>query len=876
MKRKLFFWMLLILAPMKVFSTHNRAGEITYKHLSGYTFEFTITTFTYKYSAANRSELNVQWGDGSPVVTAPLIGGHIELGNDYYYNRYVIRHTFPGPGIYEVLVQDPNRNYGVRNIPNSVNVIFSIKTTLLINQDLGNNSTPRLLNFPIDKAALGHVFIHNPSAYDPDGDSLAYRLTICTGQDGRPISGYTYPMHSDTFYVDAITGDLVWYTPVDTGKYNVAMDIMEYRNGIKIGNIVRDMQIDVYRTDNNPPVNPPLADYCVIAGDTVAFEFTSTDPDGDSIHHILTGGPFFVLSNKATYGTMAGGRGYKTSYFQWQTDCSHIRRLPYQVTVKSEDVNNDIDLVDIDNFNIRVLAPPPLNLKASPTSSEITLTWQPSGCGIATAYDIYRREGDSGFIPDSCENGVPAETGFVKIAQVDGNITFYNDNNIEEGLFPGTNYCYRVTALYRDGAESMASAEACASLIPGFPALMRVSVEEVNEANGRILVAWAKPTDFDPLEAPGPYVFQVFRSTTHNAADFVLIDSIVTADLNDTVYIDSQINTLNVFPYYYQVKMFNNTDSNRFEMKPGSSEIASSLYIDIKPEDNQLVLTFLKKVPWINSDYVIYRQNKSTLEYDSLTTTQEKSYTDSGLQNGTEYCYQVRSIGWRPINDLVFTNTNFSHRACATPVDIEAPCPPVLKVRSECDSFMNVLTWTNPNRTCSNDVIRYNVYFGRSFDGPLDSLTSTFSALDTVYYHKLETGTQVAGCYAVTAVDSFENESPIEIRICVDKCVLFELPNVFSPNGDGINDMFISKNLNDAIERVEMKIFNRFGQLVYETSDPAINWEGKFRNTDKPVPSGVYYYICDVYEPRINGTAIRTLTGFIHLYSGEGSITNNE
>jgi gliding motility-associated-like protein len=102
------------------------------------------------------------------------------------------------------------------------------------------------------------------------------------------------------------------------------------------------------------------------------------------------------------------------------------------------------------------------------------------------------------------------------------------------------------------------------------------------------------------------------------------------------------------------------------------------------------------------------------------------------------------------------------------------------------------------------------------------------------------------------------------------------LPNVFSPNGDGINDMFISKNLNDAIERVEMKIFNRFGQLVYETSDPAINWEGKFRNTDKPVPSGVYYYICDVYEPRINGTAIRTLTGFIHLYSGEGSITNNE
>ena len=67
-------------------------------------------------------------------------------------------HTFPGPGIYQIVMQDPNRNFGINNIPNSVNVIFSIKSTLIISPEIGGNSSPQLLNFPIDRAALGSHF----------------------------------------------------------------------------------------------------------------------------------------------------------------------------------------------------------------------------------------------------------------------------------------------------------------------------------------------------------------------------------------------------------------------------------------------------------------------------------------------------------------------------------------------------------------------------------------------------------------------------------------------------------------------------------------------------------------------------------------------
>jgi gliding motility-associated-like protein len=308
-------------------------------------------------------------------------------------------------------------------------------------------------------------------------------------------------------------------------------------------------------------------------------------------------------------------------------------------------------------------------------------------------------------------------------------------------------------------------------------------------------------------------------------------------------------------------------------MKPENREIASSLYITIEPKDNQLELKFRKRVPWIDSLYVVYRSFGENGPFDSLTTTSESSFTDSGLENKVEYCYITRSIGWRPIENTIYTNSNWSHRACGIPEDNEVPCAPVLEVRQECDSFMNVLSWTHPNLTCADDVLSFNVYYSPSYNGNLVLLDSTSK---TVYYHKMQDGTQIAGCYAVTAVDSVGNESLASATICVDNCVLYELPNVFTPNGDGKNDMYVSDNLNDAIQKVDMKIFNRYGHLVYQTGDPAINWKGTFRNTDNAVAPGVYYYICDVYEPRINGVMVRAMTGFIHLYTGEGTTIPNE
>ena len=65
------------------------------------------------------------------------------------------------------------------------------------------------------------------------------------------------------------------------------------------------------------------------------------------------------------------------------------------------------------------------------------------------------------------------------------------------------------------------------------------------------------------------------------------------------------------------------------------------------------------------------------------------------------------------------------------------------------------------------------------------------------------------------------------------------MPNVFTPNGDGINDLFIPIYLN-AINSPRLTIFNRWGELVLQTNDPDIGWNGTFKN--EPCSEGVYFW----------------------------------
>ena len=842
-------------------ATHNRAGEITYKQISDLTYHFTITTFTYTLSLADRESLDVQWGDNS-ISTAKRVE-KTKLPNYYQKNVYLIDHTFPGPGVYKVVVQDPNRNLGVLNIPNSVNVVFSISTIVTVNPAMGYNSTPMLLNPPYDKAALGYIFIHNPAAFDPDGDSLSYKLTVCTRENGKPIENYTLPPATHYLRVDSITGDLIWNTPADTGKYNVAMEIQEWRNGKKISVVVRDMQIEVFVTNNKPPENGPLQSLCAEVGDTIDFIVSATDRNNDSISLKATSGIFSLDECRALFTGIDSVAGRSSSRFWWVPCYEAVRGQPYNIVFKSDDNNEELMLSDIDNMTIKVLGPKPDTVKAVPEGKFIRLSWQQYGTDAISGFNIYRREGPTTYKPDSCTSGIPSSIGFVKVGYISGsNTVAYIDTDNGQGLRFGKEYTYRIVAVYKNGTESKASDEATTSLVSGIPVITNVSVTKTDQVNGIIYVAWKKP-DLDTIpNATGPYEYYIYRAYGISSNAFELIDSIPTADLNDTVYVDT-LDTQSS-GYLYKIELNNRTPGSEFTI--GQPGIASSLFLSASPGDRKVRFVISRNVPWINSRYDFFRLNEATMEYDSIGSTNQLSFVDYGLVNGENYCYYVRSKGDYSAEKMPKNLINLSQITCITPVDNEPPCAPDIDVSSQCDSLYNKVTWSISDPVCFDDVAGYKIHYKQKYEDDM-LVVETINDRNIFQYRHYPVDI-ISGCYAVSAFDQLGNEGEKSIVVCVDSCDFYEIPNVFTPNGDGFNDRLIAK-ASGLVERVDFNLFNRNGLLIFSTEEPWLNWDGTYK--DRIVSPGVYFYQCDVFENRITGLEQFHLSGFIHVITEVGA-----
>jgi gliding motility-associated-like protein len=117
-----------------------------------------------------------------------------------------------------------------------------------------------------------------------------------------------------------------------------------------------------------------------------------------------------------------------------------------------------------------------------------------------------------------------------------------------------------------------------------------------------------------------------------------------------------------------------------------------------------------------------------------------------------------------------------------------------------------------------------------------DTCSSTIASpyLDTDY---IVVFTDLNGC---TAQDT--------VKVEVTFIEGIGLPQAFSPNGDGHNDQLVVKGL--GIAQMNFKIYNRYGQLIFETKDQNHGWDGSFKGKDEN--PGVFVWVLD-YE-LLNGT----------------------
>ena len=336
-------------------------GQMTSRNIGGLTYEVTLTAYrdTLGIPIGTIDQFNYTETGGalwSAIHSVPITNMTV-FGNGVEEYTYVDTITFPNGGNFELWFDECCRNAAILNIVN--NFSFYLNNKIFVDP---TNSSPVFLNPPITVAQLGVPFSYNPLPFDTDGDSISWVLDIPLTSGGVPVTGYSLPFSdpSSPFAMNPVTGEIT-FLPNTIGHFEASFKVNEYRNGVQIGEIRRDMQIIVVPSLNAPPIVSASANtapysgkhYDVLPGNNVTISLYAYDPDGQSVTMAASGEPFQFANNNATF-TVTNTSGSSNGEISWSPIASQARIAPYQVVLRvSETYGGNTFQNDI-TFSIRV------------------------------------------------------------------------------------------------------------------------------------------------------------------------------------------------------------------------------------------------------------------------------------------------------------------------------------------------------------------------------------------------------------------------------------------------------------------------------------------------------------------------------------------
>jgi gliding motility-associated-like protein len=436
---------------------------------------------------------------------------------------------------------------------------------------------------------------------------------------------------------------------------------------------------------------------------------------------------------------------------------------------------------------------------------------------------------------------------------------------------------------------------ACYLIASASPIMTNVSVLKTSTTAGENLVRWTRPVKLDTLQYPGPYSYQLMRAVGTGA--FSAIGSPISASIrtavNDTSYTDTGLNTT-ALTYRYRTDFYYTLNGVRTLLEAPTP--ASNVRLSSQVAIASVKLAWSTTVPWTNEfrTHRVYREtprgsgNFNRIADVPVTTAATFKFIDTGvdsygadgtftisMKTDSSYCYYVETLGSYGAGLPAMELINKSQIICGIPQSDLFPCPPSLQLytvdcasldaKADCSftSFTNQLSWTpTVSGVCDPDIVSYKIYYAKDSSSPY-TLLATTSTLN--FSHILQNSYR--GCYYVTAVSALGKESGPSTKICVENCASFDLPNLFSPNGDGLNDTFKPMRCPRFVTNVNAKIVDRNGQLIYQYSGPlaGFGWNGTNVNGVQMAASS-YFYTCDVVFDLVDKTAqTKSLKGWVEL-----------
>lgn len=599
------------------------------------------------------------------------------------------------------------------------------------------NSTPVFNKEPLTLLCTANPFSFNYNVTDADGDSLVYSIVTplqgtTTDQKPNDTSQVDYPMlnsgpYKETtwkpgyslFYnimdarpnltINKSTGQLD-VTPMRQGIYVVSILVEEWRNGVKLGNVRRELQFTISTCLENaaPVIQLPQTDSLVIlnAGDSLCFDIPAHDPDRtDSVYINFLGDIFSADKIKPPFAkcTRDSGLVNAKGNFCWQTGCQHISADTHLVTVRVYDNGCPLPRNAFFTLRIVVKAPP------KPLAPDVVCLEKVDN---NTLRINWKKVDPHSYVKNVYLVKINPDKSIIYLDTFNKFPTFgtYLDNNAYQHEL--NNYCYFLCSDNICGMRGDSSYKVCS----------------------------------DPDIPLAPDSRELIRATVEN---------------NSYVHLDWE-----------------------------------------KAEEDDFL------------SYNVYRKTEKPLETFSLYATifnRDQTYfndSSADIQN-TSYCYKM------VVADKCGYSSLSSNDACT--IVLSGTSLP----------FEHNIKW-NDYKTWNTGVENYSV-FRRREDGPWGMIQENPKSIlflqDTLL--DIDYG---AYWYKVIANRNGDTVKSQSNELFLIQKPLLHVPNAFTPNGDNLNDDW--RIVPVFVKDYRLKIFNRWGERVYDSNDKKQQWKGYFREEE--------------------------------------------
>ena len=855
--------------PFQSKATHMMGADIYFECLGNNSYQFTLvfyrdcfgitppTSVNMDISAAScglNSQITLnQVGPGvevSPLCPSLLSQSTCNGGTLPGVQQYIYQGTVTLPFFctdYVFSWSNCCRNGAITNIPNPGTYGMYVEAHL--NNTLAAcDHAPTFTSIPVPYICANQTFNYNQGAVDADGDSLVYTMINPMDAGGVNVPynspfNATYPLSTNTGTVvfDPLTGQLTM-TPNATQITIMAIRVDEYRNGVLIGSTMRDIQLVVLACNNTPPLllsggiqnqqggvnqGPMAVDIC--PGQSISFYVAVTDTNAADT--ILAYSNIAAVIPGATFNIVGGDT--VTASFSWTPTIADTGFYVFTYTVQDNacPIYGQQVFSFIINVPASTSAGPDLSICYPQTSVQLhavggtQFVWTPN-TGLSndsisnpvatpTATTTYIVTSD---LSSSCHN---TDTVVVFVLPALSLNPVANPDTICSGtqvhLFSnisgGSAGNYNVSWTDNSGGFSSSQTNPFVNPVSTTIYYLSVTSGQCAQSDSTSVYVWPIPSSTFNASPSGVCIHQ------HTTIQY-------TGDTGPGFNYNWNFNGAQVVsgtssgPYDLY---WNNSGTKTITVvvtDPFGCTSSTSITVTVFPDP---VASFTAS-PLNGCDPLTVQFNNTS----SGGATYVWTFGDNSATNTQQNPSHTYSAGDFDIT-LIATSSNGCSDTITTNSMVHVIPPPTASFTTNADNTIRY-DLTQASFTFTNTSVNADTYlwlFG-------DNETSTDFNPNHTY---TDTGHFVV---TLIAYNAFCSDTFRFSYIVVYEFDQIYFPTAFSPNNDGQNDVFHELGL-EGVTTLNYRVYNRWGQLVFETSDPSQSWDGTYNGVDAEVGVYVYY-----------------------------------